>query len=265
LTENVNPGNFGPVHFEKIGDFVLITIDRPDKLNALNEGAWEGLRLSLQAAESDDGIRSVFITGKGRAFCAGDDIEMMSRWKGESDARAWMDSYARPLVDVMRSYPKPIIALVNGLAFGGGCEITMLADIVVASEDAIFSLPEVRIGAMPPIGSTYGLALLNGRIARYLLTGVQIPAERAMDLGLVDLIVPRNMLQEEMVKLAGEISRCAPLSVKEIKRSINGVRNTMANLARNAEDSLTGLVSTSDFREGQAAFLEKRNPNWKGK
>ena len=256
---------FGPIEYLGTDRYALITINRPERLNALNEDAWEGLRLALEESLGDDNARSVVITGKGRAFSAGDDIDMMDKWKNSMDAKIWMNKFAQPLLDTISAFPKPIISAVNGISFGGGCELNMLFDIVIASDKAVFSLPEGLIGAMPPIGSSYGVALISRKLARYALTGDWLPAAEAEKLGMVDVVVGHDQLQAAIVEFTRKIAKLAPLSVAGIKSSINAIRSTYATHAKSAGDDLLILASSEDFRHGQEAFLRKRKPDWKGR
>lgn len=262
---NVEKKRFGPVAYLLTDKYALITIDRPDRLNALNEEAWKGLRLALEESLKSENARSVVITGSGRAFSAGDDIDMMENWKNSMDAKIWMNKYAQPLLDAIASYPKPIISAVNGISFGGGCEINMLFDVVIASEKAVFSLPEGLIGAMPPIGSSYGIALISRKLARYALTGDWLSAREAEKIGLVDIVVPHDQLQAAILEFTNKIAKMAPLSVAGIKSSINSVRQAFATHAKSASDDLLILASSYDFKHGQEAFLRKRKPEWKGR
>ncbi len=151
--------DFGPVKYYSVDRYAYILMNRPEALNALNEEMWEGLRLALEKGNSDDNIISIVITGSGRAFSAGDDIAMMSRWNNPVDASLWLDRYANPLIDAITGSVKTVISIVDGIAFGGGCELNMLFDIVIASDRSIFSVPEGLIGALPPVASSYGISL----------------------------------------------------------------------------------------------------------
>ncbi len=255
---------FGSVIYRKQHTLALVTLDRPEKLNALDEDEWEGLRLALEHAMADSSVRCVIINGNGRAFCAGDDIEMMKGWRSKRDVDQWIKNYSTPLLDLLAKYQKPIISAVNGFAFGGGCELNMMFDIVVAAEDAIFSLPEGLIGALPPIGTTLGTALVSRKLTRYALTGEWIPARDAMEIGIVDVVVPGDQLLTVASEFAEKISKMAPLSIKEIKSAVNSVRSVFSSQVALGTDKLAGLASTRDFAEGQDAFVHKRKPTWTG-
>ncbi len=257
--------NFGPVSYLSVDNFAIITMNRPDRLNALNEETWEGLRLALEEALVEERVRSVIITGSGRAFSAGDDIDMMEKWKSAMDAKIWMNTLAQPLLDTISHYSKPIISAVNGIAFGGGCELNMLFDIVIADSTAVFSLPEGLIGAMPPLGSSYGIALISRKLARYALTGDWFSADEAQKLGMVDVVVSGDQLQATAIEYAKKIAKVAPLSIEGIKSSINAVRQTYAGHAKSATDDLLILASSEDFHHGQESFMKKKKPEWKGR
>ncbi|EQD28124.1 Enoyl-CoA hydratase/isomerase [mine drainage metagenome] len=190
---------------------------------------------------------------------------MMKDWETSMDAKVWMDKYAHPLLELISNYPKPIISAVNGIAFGGGCELNILFDIVIAANDSIFSLPEGLIGALPPIGSSYGVALIGRQIGRYLLTGEWISAEDARRIGIVDVVVPSDQMQAAIVEFTGKLSNIAPLSAAAIKSSMNSVRRTFASNAIAAGNELLILASSEDFKHGQESFLRKRKPVWKGR
>jgi 3-hydroxyacyl-CoA dehydrogenase len=265
LAWNADSRNFGPVSYISVDCFAIITLNRPDRLNALNEETWEGIRKALEEALAQERVRSVILTGSGRAFSAGDDIDMMEKWKSSMDAKIWMNTLAQPLLDVISRYPKPIISAVNGIAFGGGCELNMMFDIVIADNTAMFSLPEGLIGAMPPLGSSYGIALISRKLARYALTGDWFSAAEALKLGMVDVVVSGDQLMAVATEYAKKIAKVAPLSVAGIKSSINAVRQTFAGHAKSATDDLLILASSEDFHHGQESFMKKKKPLWRGR
>jgi enoyl-CoA hydratase/3-hydroxyacyl-CoA dehydrogenase len=257
--------DFGPVRYEKRHDFAVITMRRPEKLNALNEEMWVGLTNAFKKAEEDDDVRAVIITGEGRAFCAGDDIAVMGSWKSLKDGVDFFEKIAAPLLETLGTYEKPIISLVNGNAFGGGMELNMFFDIVIASEDATFAIPEGLIGAIPPVAASLGYALFGRRIARYALTGDFMDAEEAREFGLVDLVLPKDFLLEAGIEFVDKISRVAPLSAKAIKKSMNAVREVFRLSLEVAAREIMMLIPTEDFAEGMKAFVSRRRPEWKGR
>lgn len=260
-----NEEQYGPVTLSRMNDYAIVLMNRPSRLNSLDQDTWKGIRKALESVREDLAIRSVIVTGSGRAFSAGDDIKMMEDWKGGSDAKFWMSEFAEPLMDLLSNYPKPLISAVNGLAFGGGCELNIFFDIVISSEKAVFALPEGLIGTMPPIASSYGYSLVNRKFARYALTGEWFSAVEAKDLGLVDIVVPHGHLNSAICEITDKISRVAPLSSRSVKASVNLNREVYRGQAKYASNELVILSSTFDFKEGQKAFLEKRRPRWEGK
>ncbi|WP_456328978.1 3-hydroxyacyl-CoA dehydrogenase/enoyl-CoA hydratase family protein [Archaeoglobus sp.] len=261
---NYEKVEFGPVIYEKRHNYAMITMNRPDKLNALNEDMWIGLNKAFLKAEEDKDVRAVVITGKGRAFCAGDDIAVMGSWRKFTDGKEFLEKVASPFIETLMRYTKPVISLVNGYAFGGGMELNLFFDIVIASEEASFAVPEGLIGALPPIASTLGVALLGRKLARYCLTGEQMDAEEAMRLGLVDVIVPADQLEIAGVEYADKVSRLAPLSAKAIKESMRALRETFRASLDVGMHEIIELIPTEDFKEGMTAFVQKRRARWRG-
>jgi Enoyl-CoA hydratase/carnithine racemase len=262
---NYEKVDFGPVRYEKLHDYAKITMRRAEKLNALNEAMWTGLTQAFNKAKEDKDVRAVIIMGEGRAFCAGDDIEMMHYWENTASVIEWSQKISSPLIDTLTDYPKPIIAEVNGLAFGGGMELLILFDIVIASEDATFAIPEGLIGALPPLASSIGVGFISRKIARYALTGEWLSAKQAKELGLVDTVVPPEQLEITGVEIVEKVKRVAPLSSMSIKRAINSIRNSYLDNLQIASQELTILSTTEDFKEGMKAFIERRQPRYKGK
>ncbi len=255
----------GPVIYSVTDSYAVLTINRPGKLNSLSEDVWLNLRLGLEKALHESRARSVIITGKGRAFSSGDDIRMMDSWKTADDSKKWMDTYALPLIELLFRYQKPIISAVNGIAYGGGAELNLLFDIVVSSERALFSFSESLIGAIPPIASSLGVSALGRKLTPYLLTGDPFSASKAKELGIVDVVTENEMAMDVAVEFATRISRASPASVSSIKSIGNVVKSRVIPEARAALDELLILSATEEFKEGQAAFIEKRKPVWKHK
>ena len=219
---------------------------------------------SFLKAKEDEDVRVVVITGKGRAFCAGDDIAVMSSWRKFADGKDFFEKVTMPLIETLSSYTKPIISLVNGYAFGGGMELNLFFDVVIASEEASFSVPEGLIGAMPPIASTLGVGMVGRKLAVYCLTGDVMDAKEAKNLGIVDIVVPHDQLELVGVEYAEKISRLAPRSSKAIKESVNSVRQVFAAALKVGVKELIELIPTEDFKEGMSAFIQKRKARWKG-
>ncbi len=255
--------NFGVVEYEKRHSYALITMRGADKLNALNEEMWSGLRKPLEKALNDGDVRVVLITGESRAFCA--DIAVMGSWKSFVDGVEFFDKIAMPLIKLLADYDKPIVSLVNGIAFGGGMELNLLFDVVIAGGRARFAVPEALMGAMPPVASSLGYAILGRRPAYYALTGEEMDAEEAKQSGLVDLVVPHEQLEGVGIEVAEKISGAAPLSARGVKRAINAVRMVSSAASELAGRELELPIPTEDFAEGMRAFAERRRSEWRGR
>jgi len=236
-------------------------LNRPEVLNALNSKLWREIYENLDRAVKSQKVRAVVITGAGRAFCAGDDIKEVSNLKTPEEAQNFFWNFAAPTITKIVSLPKPVIAAVNGLAYGGGCEIAMLCDLVVASQKATFAVPEALIGAIPPVAAVIG-AFIIGRlnVNWMMLTGEPITAEEAKRIGLVNEVVPHEELLSAAERLAKATMRAAPSSIKAIKKltSLNFDQRKL----RKAVEELVNIVQTEEGKEGHRAFVEKRLPKW---
>ncbi|MEM2336485.1 MAG: enoyl-CoA hydratase/isomerase family protein [Candidatus Bathyarchaeia archaeon] len=247
--------------YEERGSIAWITLNRPEVLNALNRKLWREIYENLDRAEKSGNIRAVVITGAGRAFCAGDDIKEVSNLKTSEEVQAFFWNVAAPTITKIVSLSKPVIAAVNGLAYGGGCEITMLCDLVVASKNATFAIPEALIGAIPPVAAVIG-AFVVGRLnaSWMMLTGEPITAEEAKRIGLVNEVVPHEELLLAAERMAKATMRAAPSSIKAIKKlaSLNFDQEKL----KKAVEELINIVQTEEGKEGHRAFIEKRLPKW---
>ncbi|MGI4816121.1 MAG: enoyl-CoA hydratase [Janthinobacterium lividum] len=241
----------------------IITLNRPKALNALNDDLIDDLVAALKAFDSDEAIGAIIVTGSERAFAAGADISRMSTFgymdvfKGDYITRNW---------DTIRTIRKPIIAAVAGFALGGGCELAMMCDIIVAAESAKFGQPEVKLGIMPGAGGTQRLprAVSKAKAMDLCLTGRFMDANEAERAGLVSRIFPSDKLLEEAIKMADEICAFSLPAVMMIKESINrAYESSLAEGALFERRQFHALFSTEDQKEGMAAFLEKRPPSFK--
>lgn len=243
----------------------LITLDRPKVLNALDSEMLRQLVQALESLDGDDRVRAIVITGAGdRAFAAGADIKEMA------DATPVSLTVANSFApwDRIRRIRKPIIAAVRGFALGGGCELAMACDIIVAAEDAIFGQPEIRIGVMPGAGGTQRLtrALGKAKAMQLILTGGQLSAAEAAAHGLVSCIVAREQTLSAALDLAAEVAAQPPLAVLAAKEAINRAFELSLEAGLEFERrNFFLLFSTEDQKEGMGAFTEKRKPVWKGR
>lgn len=247
--------------YNKEDAIAWITLNRPEALNALNKKLWRGIYENLVKAEDDKEVRAIIITGAGRAFSAGDDIKEVASLRNTEEIRSFFMDFAVPTITKLIEICKPTIAAVNGIAYGGGCEIAMLCDIVVASENASFAIPEGLIGAIAPIASTIGAYIIGKlNVSVMALTGEPITAEEAKLIGLVNKVVSSNELKETAEKIARKTMRVAPSSIKVMKKLLN--RCFFREELERAVEELIRILQTEEGREGHMAFIEKRSPKW---
>jgi enoyl-CoA hydratase len=243
--------------------YAVVQINRPEVLNALNMALMAELVETLEALDRDDEIRCIVLTGNDRAFAAGADIfEMADASAVEMLVR---DQFAR--WDRIRRVKTPLIAAVNGFALGGGCELVMVCDMVVAAETARFGQPEINIGVMPGAGGTQRLTRAVGKVKamEMVLTGRTITADEAFRRGLVNLVVPAESCLEEAKSLAREIASKPPLAVRLAKEAVLKSFDTTVESGLEFErKNFYLLFASEDQKEGMKAFAEKRKPDWKG-
>ena len=251
---------------EQEGRVAILTINRPDKLNALNHEVRDEMLAHLDAIETDDSVGVVVITGAGeKSFIAGADI-------GEFEGRSPFDqrhAMRSPRVfDVMAAYPKPVIAMINGFCLGGGCELAMSCDIRVASEKARFGQPEINLGLIPGGGGTQRMSRLVGlgQTMRLVLSGDMIGAAEAKEIGLVEMVAPADELREKTLELAAKIAAKSPLTLTIAKQAVRaGEQLPIEDGIKYERDLFCLAFSTEDKKEGVEAFLEKRPAEWKGR
>jgi enoyl-CoA hydratase/carnithine racemase len=258
------------VLMEQRGDVALLTLNRPRKLNALDYATNDRLLALLDEIEAEPSIRAVVITGAGdRAFSAGGDIHEFTRSIENGTEEAVRDFCRRGQAMTARfeAFPKPVIAAVNGIAFGGGCEITEAVHLAVASNRAIFAKPEINIGIPPTFGGTQRLSRLAGRkrALELLLTGDTFTPARALELGLVNKVVPHDELMPAAFDMAERILRHSSLTAARIITAVT--RGLNASITEGLEierEQFARMCDTRDVREGLRAWIEKRTPIYSG-
>lgn len=241
----------------------LVRINRPKELNALSLEVMEELVHAFQNLDEDDNCRCIVITGNERAFAAGADIKQMS---GKSAIDMYkIDQFKK--WDAIKKVKTPIIAAVSGFALGGGCELTMLCDMIVASHTAKFGQPEIKIGVMPGAGGTQRLtrAIGKARAMEMVLTGKFISADEAFEVGLINKVVPTEIYLEEAIKLAKEVAKMSPLATKMAKEAVlHSFELSLEEGLHFERKNFYLLFASQDQKEGMQAFVEKRKPEWKG-
>jgi enoyl-CoA hydratase len=246
----------------------ILTINRPDKLNALNRPLLEELDTALDYIASQDDVRALVITGAGtRAFVAGADIGEIAALEGLDDGRDFA-LFGQRIFSKIERLTIPVIMAINGYALGGGCELALCGDIRIASENAQLGQPEINLGVIPGYGGTQRLARIIGRdrAKGLIFTGERVGAEDALRLGLIDRVVPLTELVIEATNLAVTLAGKAPRALALAKMAINEGASLPLNEALELEAELFGqAASTHDRSEGAAAFMEKRQPQWTGR
>lgn len=249
---------------EKLDRVVRIRLHRPHVLNALNTTLVRQLADLLEELDREEQVRSIILTGNEKAFAAGADIQEMA------DATA-IDFVIKSFFadwERIRKISKPIIAAVSGYALGGGCELAMCCDLIIASDTARFGQPEINLGVIPGAGGTQRLTRAAGKVKamEMILTGKPITAEEACALGLVNRVVPVENLQDEALKLAQEIASKPPIAVRLAKQSVLKAQDvTLEHGLQFEQHAFFLLFASEDQREGMRAFMEKRKPNFQGR
>ncbi len=250
---------------ERRDGLALLTLDRPEALNALNLSVFDELEAAFGSLAQDPQLRAVILTGAGKAFVAGADIKEMAAFT-PAQARAF-SRRGQQVMNQIESFPRPVIAAVNGFALGGGCELAMACDLRIASARAKAGQPEVNLGVLPGFGGTQRLARLVGRAkAKYLLfTGEIISASRALEIGLFDEVVAPDQLLPRCLEIAATIASKGPLAVSYCKRAVNvGIEVPLAQGLDSEAGLFAETFATADQKEGMAAFIEKRPAAFRG-
>src|SRR5213593_82602 len=255
------------VLYEKKDAIAYVTLNRPKVLNALNQQTWEDLQAAFEDARDDTAVRGVILTGAGdKAFIAGADISELAHATAVEAQNS--SSYGQLVLNLIENLGKPVVAAVNGFALGGGCETAMACAIRVASENAKFGQPEVKLGLIPGGGGTQRLPRLvgKGRALQLILSGEMISAQEAFRIGLVNEVVPAADLITRAEAILKQIFSNAPLAVTYSLEAVNNGLETSQAEGLALEASFFGLCSgTEDKKEGTAAFLEKRPAKFQGR
>lgn len=248
---------------ETEGRVRILTLDRPESLNALNSAAWTALLAELRAAEVDENVRAILIRAEGRVFCAGNDIKETSRFENRGEARSYFLDLMLPTLAAMAASRLPILAEAHGMALGAGLELLQFCDIVISAESCRFQLPETGIGLWATVYLGSASYAGNRRMSQFLaLTGESITAQQALNAQLVTRVVADDELREAGLAVAASITRNAPRATAVSKAFAN--RTMLAEALPVVRDALTELIEHTIFdtegREGVASFMEKRPP-----
>jgi len=256
----------GPaVTVERDGGVAVLTMRRPDRLNALDTRTIAALDDAVAAAGRDPAVRVVVVAGEGRAFSAGADIKEFAALPGAPQFRAFIERLETTLRRLER-LPKPSIAAVGGVAFGGGLELALACDLRVVAEDARFGVPEIKLGLLPGAGGTQRLPrIVAPAVAtQMLMTGEPIDATEAYRIGLANLVVPAGTALVRALDLAGVLAARAPLALAAVKRLRDSWSLPLDLALDHERETVANLFATDDRAEGTAAFAEKRDPHFRG-
>jgi enoyl-CoA hydratase/carnithine racemase len=248
--------------YSREGGVAWAVLNRPEKLNAMPATFWAELREVIERAEADPEVRALIFRGEGRAFSVGGDIEGFGELGDSGERRAYMRE-ALGTYQMVEGFSKPTICAVHGLAAGGGCELTMVCDIIIADETAQFATPECRVGLVPGLGLVRGGANLNQHWLRYMIfTGEPLDAEQARLAGLVNFVVPAGEHVAEARRIAELIAERAPLAISVGKEVVS--RDADHGYGH-AIEAISFLFGSADQAEGIAAFRERRPPKFEGR
>ena len=258
-------GEFETIRYECQDGIALITLNRPQTMNALNAAVFGELNDALNTLEQNPAVGSLILTGAGKAFVAGADIARMREYSVLAGRQFCLQG--QQFMNRLEDFNKPVIAAVNGFALGGGCELALACDIRIASEQAVFGQPEVNLGIIPGWGGTQRLSRLigEGRAKYYIFTGEFIDAAAALRVGLVEKVVPAAELLDAARQVAKTVMSKAPIAVMMAKRAIHlGMDMDLRSGICFESEAYTTSFGAEDRIEGMSAFLEKRSPRFKG-
>ncbi len=257
---------FETIIYEEKEEIAIITLNRPERLNALSLKLLEELNGVVDEIESRDDLKVVVITGGQKVFCAGADINLFSGLTKVEEAYRFIE-WIKYSLGSLRRLCKPTIAAICGYALGGGLELCMYCDIRIASDNAKLGLPEINLGAFPGAGGTQTLPRLIGssRAKEMLFGGDPIDAQEAFRIGLVNKVFPKEKVLEEAMNMARAWAKKPPYAVRTIKRLVdNGLQMDLVHALKHESSSFLGIWASHDFKEGTSAFLEKRKADFKG-
>lgn len=259
-----------PVLVERRGGVMLITLNRPDKLNSFNEAQHRALKAAIDTASNDTAIRAVLLTGAGRGFCAGQDLSDRVRPEGGEapDLGYTLETFYNPLIRAIRAMEKPVICAVNGVAAGAGANLALACDLVLAGKSAKFIQAFAKIGLIPDSGGTFMLPRLVGEARAKALTMLAIPvlAEEAERIGMIYRAVEDASLMDEALKLAEALAKAPTRGIAETKALIQQAFGSSLDRQLDAErDAQRRLGRSADYAEGVRAFMEKRDANFEGR
>lgn len=252
---------------EKSNHVARVTINRPAQRNAFYREMWGELAAIMHSLEKDGEVRVVIITGAGATFAAGADLSQLAELKEDNVRHAYTQLVDEALESIM-NFPYPVIAMINGPAIGAGCEVAIVCDLLVCTEETVFAVPSAKLGIVLPYSLVQRLLNLVGLSAtrEILFLGESFSAKRAYQMGMVNRIVPKAQLEEETNKMASKIAANAPIAVKGSKKAIAHWFSFQDGEDHDEMEKLEGdSFRSDDFLEGLSAFFEKRRPTWRGR
>lgn len=248
-------------------EVAFITLNRPEVFNSFNREMALSMQDTLKSCASDPNVRAIVITGNGKAFCAGQDLKEVTDTELNPGFRKILDEHYNPIIQLIRNIEKPIIAAVNGVAAGAGANIALACDIILASEQASFIQAFSKIGLIPDSGGTFFLPRTIGfqKASALMMLGDKVTAEAALSMGLVYRVFPPSFFMEDVTQIAATLASMPTKALGLTKRLLNqSMNNTLEQQLAMESDLQIEASSSNDYKEGVAAFIEKRTPEFKG-